>query len=430
MPESRDDLAADSRWPAFFPSPLSIVTTAHDGVRAVEKLVGATIVNRFPYIMALSFCVEPLSPRHYVRRRFLDLAQASGKVALQLLMPGDKLTALMAAITDIPEDRAEDRFRTAYLPTRPGKHSAAPIFDDAYLVYEGRLVTPGADFDGAGINSTPWHDVGSHRILLFEVTAISLRKEFADQTRQIQWRSLPTWPATVAQSPTRPERILPGENFVKPYQPDYVFPSRDTIAFKADDEAGAFAVRNLPPLPSDQLEVDNDRARWPCFFPSSLGLITVQTSGGCANAMPCGSTAVLARHPMTLAICVSYARINSRYRPRASLALLREAGRFGCGVPVLRADVLAAIRYLGNVSWHDDPAKLENCGLTAIPLGRSLGFRELPIHFDCRIVDEIRLGTHSMFMGQVERIFVRTDLTHETPLEWCPIAGSVPPHAL
>jgi hypothetical protein len=47
-----------SRWPAFFPSPICLATTRHDDVSHLEKVVGASIVNRFPYVVALSFCRE------------------------------------------------------------------------------------------------------------------------------------------------------------------------------------------------------------------------------------------------------------------------------------------------------------------------------------------------------------------------------------
>src|SRR5437764_1271816 len=61
LPESAEELAEDSRWPAFFPSAICIASTSNDGVPCVEKIVGASIVNRFPYVLALSLCREPLS---------------------------------------------------------------------------------------------------------------------------------------------------------------------------------------------------------------------------------------------------------------------------------------------------------------------------------------------------------------------------------
>ena len=118
MPETREELAADSRWPAFFPSPICITTTEHHGIAHLEKVVGASIVNRFPYVVALSFCREGLSPRHYVRRTFMDALEASGRLAVQFLMPGESLARVMAAIANLPEDEPADRFIAAGLATR------------------------------------------------------------------------------------------------------------------------------------------------------------------------------------------------------------------------------------------------------------------------------------------------------------------------
>jgi flavin reductase (DIM6/NTAB) family NADH-FMN oxidoreductase RutF len=433
LPESRDELAGNSRWPAFFPSPICITTTWHDGVTHVEKVVGASIVNRFPYVVALGYCREPLSSRHYVRRTFMQAIEASGRVAVQFFMPGERLTALMNAIATVPEDRPVQRLASSGLAVTRALAGTMPVFRDAYLVYEARLVRPGRDFEGHDVNAQPWIDFGSHRVYFLEIETISLREDIADGKQPLHWRSLPVWrggPGATLPDPMlvrRRDETLARTNFVKTYQPDYVFPGPGTIAFEADDRHSGFAIKHLPPLPEDQIEVDNNRARWPCFFPSSVGLITVRGRDGRVGGMSCGSTTILTRHPLTVAICVSYARINERYAPRGSLDLLDAADRFGCGVPLYRSDVLSAITYLGNVSHRNDSAKVANCGLTMRELGGTVGFAELPVHYDCRIVARVPLGTHCMFLGKVENVLVRADLTHDNPLEWCPWAGSLPP---
>jgi flavin reductase (DIM6/NTAB) family NADH-FMN oxidoreductase RutF len=432
MPEGREELAVDSRWPAFFPSSICITTAANQGIVHVEKVVGASIVNRFPYVLALSYCREPLSDRHYVRRTFMDAIEASGRVAVQFLMPGVALKVLMAAIATVTEERTTERFRAAGLSLRPGFSSTTPIFSNAYLVYECRLVRPGRDFDGMPIYANPWIDVGSHRVYFFEIETISLNDDIASGRAPIHWRSLPVWRGSRhsgpnASSARRRKEILAGTDFIKVYRPDYVFPSPNTIAFDANEHCDGFAVKYLPPLPEDQVEVDNDLARWPCFFPSSLGLITVDDGSGRIGGMSCGSTTVIARDPLTVAMCVSYAQINERYAARASLDLLAGAERFGCGVPVYRSDVLDAIAYLGNVSRRGDPDKVATSGLTPKRLGNTIGFAELPVHYDCRIVNRFRLGTHIMFLGRVEHVLIRTDVTESQPIEWCPWAGSLKP---
>ena len=46
LDENKKELASDSRWPGFFPSPICFVTTTDGEVTALEKVVGASIVNR------------------------------------------------------------------------------------------------------------------------------------------------------------------------------------------------------------------------------------------------------------------------------------------------------------------------------------------------------------------------------------------------
>ena len=292
------------------------------------------------------------------------------------------------------------------------------------MVYEARLVNPGWDFEGQPIYETPWEDVGSHRIYFLEITAIQLRSDIACGSSQIHWRSLPAWsPKT---GPTRVDQhtgpdIFSGR-YTKGYTPHYSFPSTGTIGFEADEVNEGMAVKRLPTLPQDQVEVDNDRARWPCFFPSSAGLITTWTDDGLPNLMPCGSTTVISRHPMVITPCVSYAAINQRYAPRASLDLIRKRGRFGCGIPFINSDIIDAIKYCGNISVSIDPDKVSHAGIEVRPEAWAPIVRSIPIHFDCEVVGEIRLGTHIMFLGEVRRIEVRDDVNPDNPLEWYPWA--------
>ena len=424
LPESAAELARDSRWPAFFPSPLVLVTTRDGDEVLLEKVVGASVVNRFPYTLALSFCREPLSERHHVRRTFIDALQRSGSAAVQFLEPGPALDSAMAAIGSVPEERSGERIEASRLAVRPGRSVDAPVFRDATMVYECRLVRPGRDFAGQAINAQPFADVGSHRVFFLEITCIQLRQDIAEGRSRIHWRALPAWhplrddPAPAAATPD----ALARQAYVKGYTPHYAFPSAGTIGFESDGSDDGMAWRLLPPLPGDQVEIDNDRARWPCFFPSSVGLITSWSADGAANVMPCGSTTIISRQPLVVAPCISYAAINSRYAPRQSLVDIRAAGRFGCAVPFIDERVVAAIRYSGNVSVADDRDKARNSGLTVLPGGPSPVLAELPVHFDCRVTGEIRLGTHVMFLGEVERVLVRSDVSPSNPLEWIPWA--------
>src|SRR5689334_16346276 len=75
MPEAREELAADSQWPAFFPSPICVITATDGSRTVVEREVGASIVNRFPYVVAVSVCRDALSSRHHPRATFIDVLE-------------------------------------------------------------------------------------------------------------------------------------------------------------------------------------------------------------------------------------------------------------------------------------------------------------------------------------------------------------------
>lgn len=426
MPEDDVELEQDSRWPAFFPSPICLVTTGDGKRNALEKVVGASIVNRFPYLLALSFCRTALSSRHHPRQVFCRLLEENRTVAVQFLPPGENLNRVMNAILTVPEERTETRLEACELSASAAHTSSSPVFDNAFLVYEGRLAKPGRDFDGEPILVSSHCDAGSHRIYFFEITAIQLKKEIAVGREQIHWRSLPDWTPRSRPDGFVPEvrtEDRPGQaGYQKGYQPRYAFPSPDTVVFEWTHETQTRVIKELPPLPEDQVEVDNDRARWPCFFPQSAGLITVWDESGLPNLMPCGSTTLVSRHPLIISPCVSYGRINERYAPRSTLDLIRKSGRFGCGVPYLGERMVNAIRYAGNVSFRKDPLKVSHAGLEIEKGEYGPILTASPIHFECEVVGEEKLGTHSLFLGEVRRIHVREDVTPDNPLEWCPWA--------
>lgn len=426
MPEDRAELARDSRWPAFFPAPMCLVTTKDGDQMLLEKVVGASVVNRFPYTVALSFCRDALSERHYVRRDFMEALERSGIATVQFLPPGDALDRAMNAILTLPQEQTGRRIAASGLEWRPGRSNDAPTFTDAYMAYECRLVAPGRDFDGQPIFAQPYADVGSHRVFFLEINCIQLRQDIAQGASQIAWRGLPLWqpgPQWQSLDATASGDGLGRLPYVKGYTPHYRFPAKGTTAFEYDGIADGMAYKDLAPLPQDQVEVDNDRARWPCFFPSPVGMITSYSPEGHANIMPCGSTTILSRQPLVVAPAVSYAKVNARYAPRASLDDIRASGRFGCGVPFINDVVVDAIRYAGNVSIRSDADKATHAGLEVIRADGAPILAGLPVHFDCEVTGEIRLGTHILFLGEVRRILVRSDVSPDNPLTWRPWAA-------
>ena len=381
MPELDSEVAADSRWPAFFPSPISLVTTGEGSDVALEKVVGASIVNRFPYVVALSFCRDELSSRHYARSRFCETLERTGVAAVQFIAPGQALGTVMGTIASTPDADTGSRIRSTGLSTRSSVTHGAPVFDDAFLVYEARLVQPSVDYEGTPLFERSWVDVGSHRIYFLKIDTIQLRNDIAEGRTQVRWRSLPAFnPVEPVGSDT--SRRVTKDGYKKAYTPNYAFPATGTIAFAADEVRDGMSVKHL----ADGTIADNDDARWPCFFPQSAGIITSRAADGTENVMPCGSTTIVSRHPLVIAPCLSYAAVNERYAPRASLDMILESGWFGCGVPFIDERVVDAIRYAGNMSLRDDVAKLANAGLRFERGDRVPVLTDLPLFYECKVV--------------------------------------------
>lgn len=422
MPETLDALNEDSRWPAFFSSPICLVSTGHGDDALLEKVVGPSIVNRFPYIIALSFCRKKLSNRHYIRSSFMDMIEICGEVSVQFMDPSDQLDRIMSDLSNTDGKEAL-KFSESGASARSGISVDVEAISDAYMVYEGKLVKPGTDFDGTSIFTDPYKDIGSHRVYYFEITAIQLREDIANGETQISWRALADWMPSedIAKRTLNPvvDRYE-HSGYTKSFTPNYFFPSKGTIGFVGDGFRDGMAYKFLPPLPENQVEVDNDKARWPCFFPSSLGIITTYNDAGFANIMPCGSTTVISRHPFTVAICVSYVQINDRYAARASLDFIRKQGYFGCGVGYIDDAVTEAILFTGTISMADYPNKANECGLKIEERELAPMISALPIHFECEVVAEQKLGTHVIFFGEVKNILARKDVRVDQPLQWRP----------
>ncbi|TAF65871.1 MAG: flavin reductase family protein [Cytophagales bacterium] len=421
LPESREELAKDSRWPAFFPSAISLVTVQYEDQTAIEKVVGASIVNRFPYIIALSFAKEDLSQRHHQRSHFTELIEKSKSVAIQFLPPNDTLQKIMQTIVQSKDEQTTKRLQQIGVPIRKAHSNNAPVFTEAYMVYEATLVNPTQDFEGNAIFQQPYQDVGSHRIYFFEIEAIQLKTEIAQGKEQIYWKSLPAWQGMTFQKTAQDiEQAQLKAKYTKGYSPNYKFPAKNTVSFESHHSENNMEIQIIKKWKYEEIKLDNDAARWPCFFPSSLGMITSYDDNQTPNLMPCGSTTLVSRHPLIISPCICYASINDRYAKRSSLENIRKTKKFGCGVAYIDDALTEAIKYSGSLSITQDPQKIQNSGLKTLPHPHAPIIHDLPIHFDCEVVGEILLGTHTMLLGEVKQIYVHKNLSPSAPFEWYP----------
>ena len=186
--ESLEKLAEDSRWPALFPQSITFATTGTMEAPIVERCVGATVVNRFPYIVCVSLCRERLSDRHHPRADVMEAIELANAFSVNILTESPEAEALLGACAEAPP---RERLARAGLGVRRGEVTAVPVIDVAPLVYECELTEPAEDFEGEPIFQRPREDLGSHTLYFGEVRAIQLDERIAKRETQILWHSLP-----------------------------------------------------------------------------------------------------------------------------------------------------------------------------------------------------------------------------------------------
>jgi len=186
--ESLETLADDSRWPALLPQSITFVTTGTVEAPIVERCVGATVVNRFPYVVCVSLCRERLSDRHHPRADVMDAIESTGGFTVNVLSESAEAEALLEACAEAPP---RERLARAGLGVRSGEVTAVPVIDAAPLIYECELTEPAEDFEGEPIFQSPRDDLGSHTLYFGEVRAIQLDEQIAKREAQILWHSLP-----------------------------------------------------------------------------------------------------------------------------------------------------------------------------------------------------------------------------------------------
>lgn len=424
--DTAEELEADSRWPAFMSQPICLVTVRYQGRDYVERVVGPSIVNRFPLIVAVSFCLQRLSRRHYPRRRFVEALRASGRACVQFLPQTEKLQAVLNAITAIDDDDCDKRLNHSGVATRRLPDDGPAVIETAYVAYDVESAVPHQDMYGNLVNQTFEHAVGSHALFLMEVRRILLLSNIAAGRQRVLWRSLASWQTD----------MLWGEGiatetqgkYTKGYTTKYFFPDPGARPYDGREEFHEYSVLAIERANASAPEMDPDKARWPCFFPSSVGMISTRGIDGIDNVTPCGSTAVVGRFPLTFSVCMAYAEFNERYTKRGCITALEETGKFGCGVPFDSPEMVRVIRHLGNTSIQDFPDKVKRSGATLADeniAGVVPVIRQLPVHFDFSIISQIKMGSHIMFLGRVERILVRRKVMPKNPIVWSPWAQIV-----
>ncbi len=136
----------------------------------------------------------------------------------------------------------------------------------------------------------------------------------------------------------------------------------------------------------------------PCVLLSCAG------EDGKANLITLAWTGIVCTHPPMVSISVK----PSRY----SHDMIVSTGEF-CLHPADRAHVRALD--LCGVKSGRDMDKFEAVGLKKMDAGlaHAPGIADMPLCLPCRVKDMIPLGSHDLFLGEIQKVLVREDLVDD-----------------
>ena len=139
--------------------------------------------------------------------------------------------------------------------------------------------------------------------------------------------------------------------------------------------------------------------------PLPAALVSCGAENSAPNALAVAWTGVVCSHPPMVSISLK--------PERYSHGLIRSSGEFV--VNLVDPAHARALDYCGVRSGRDED-KLAACGLTPLPvegLRYAPMIEGMPVCLACRVIQRLSLGSHDMFIGQVESVHVRGDLADE-----------------
>ena len=145
------------------------------------------------------------------------------------------------------------------------------------------------------------------------------------------------------------------------------------------------------------------------FYPLPVVLVTSGTMDR-RNVMTAAWTSKVCMEPPILCVAVR--------RERWTHELITERGCFALNLPTAR--MVEAVDICGVVSGRDED-KFARCGFTpeAGPGTGTVIIGECPVAFECRVVKNVSLGSHDLFIGEVVTRLVDPELTDARGMAPC-----------
>lgn len=140
------------------------------------------------------------------------------------------------------------------------------------------------------------------------------------------------------------------------------------------------------------------------LYPLPAVLVSVADRQGNKNLFTVAWTGTVCSDPPMVSISV---------RPeRYSYSMIEETGEFVINLTTKK--LLQAVDYCGVRSGRDED-KWQKTGLTPVKGTKVKApyILESPVNIECRVTEKIALGTHDMFLAQVETVHVSEDYLDE-----------------
>ena len=131
---------------------------------------------------------------------------------------------------------------------------------------------------------------------------------------------------------------------------------------------------------------------WKILGPRTVALVTSISIDGKPNIITVAWVTPLSIRPPLLGVVIG--------KPRYSYKLIEDTGEFVVNIP--SNDLVKQVNYCGSVSGRD-VNKFEKAGLTPKPakMVKPPIIEECIAHIECRTVNKISVGDHSLFVGTV-----------------------------
>lgn len=386
------DLKKNSSWKIFFPISICFLSFTYKKKNFLEKISGAAIINRFPLTVMIPICTKNISKRHTNKSYIIENLKDLENVSLNLISQNN-----------VNSFKFLDKFK-----------SKITLIDK---IFNKKLIARNAsisfNWKAKDLKKAKIVKLNSHSLILIDIDKIFLNNHL--KHFDIKWKSLPYFQKKINFKFIIKKTQSYFKNFTDNYKYIVNFKSSNFKKIKSESE---FTEVNLRKFKSAEIKkLTSDQAKWPIFFPSSVGIIGSLDDNKNSNFMPCGSTTVVNRHPFQFAVAVSHLNNNLRYRKRYSLKNILKRKKITLGVPYSSSGILRMINYMGNVSKMNFNEKINNVKFEMSKCNYGPIFNELPITYGCELYKKIKLKTHTLLIFTVKKVFY-TKIFNNKKLFW------------